>query len=256
LHPNYVWWDSKFAAWSREKDTKVKRSTINELIRATQGFLEEIQFQLPPFAFWKPIDWSTKGPENAEIVNHRLGWDVTDFGEGDFEHKGLTIFTIRNGSPESLKLGRGKLYAEKVLIVGTDQVTPFHFHWSKTEDNINRGGGDLIVRLYNADHREELDNDDVLVRTDGTQRTVEPGATVRLRPGESITLMPRVYHTFWAAGSRVLAGEVSTVNDDYTDNRFLEPLGRFPDVEEDEEPEFLLVNDYERYAPQLVGINS
>jgi D-lyxose ketol-isomerase len=243
-------------ACAKEKEIVVKRSTINQLIRDSQSFLEDLQFRLPPFAFWPTVEWSTKGPESAEIVSHRLGWDVTDFGQGDFEHKGLTMFTIRNGSAESLKLGRGKLYAEKVLIVDRDQVTPFHFHWSKTEDIINRGGGDLIVRLYNADHLEELDNDDVLARVDGTQLTVEAGGTVCLRPGQSITLTPRVYHAFWGSGSRVVVGEVSTVNNDYTDNRFLEPLGRFPDVEEDVEPQFLLVNDYERYAPKLVGMSS
>jgi hypothetical protein len=234
----------------------VKRSTVNALIGDAQVFLARHQFLLPPFAFWRPQEWSTKGRENAEIVNRRLGWDVTDFGLADFEHQGLIIFTLRNGWPDDLKLGRGKLYAEKVLIVDTDQVTPFHFHWAKTEDIINRGGGDLIVRLYNADHSEELDNDDVVVSTDGIERTVKAGATVRLRPGESITLKPRVYHSFWASGSRVLAGEVSTVNDDYTDNRFLEPLGRFPEIEEDAEAEYLLVNDYERYAPQLIGVRS
>ena len=234
----------------------MKRSIINALIRDTQVLLKEHRFLLPPFAFWNPEDWSGKGLESAEIVKRRLGWDVTDFGLGDFEHQGLTIFTLRNGTLEDLKMGRGKLYAEKVLIVDADQVTPFHFHWTKTEDIINRGGGDLIVRLYNSDHNENLDNDDVLVCTDGTQRTVEAGGTVRLRPGESITLNPRVYHTFWALESRVVAGEVSTVNDDYIDNRFLEPLGRFPEVEEDVEPDFLLVNDYERFAPQLLGVRS
>ena len=68
-----------------------------------------------------------------------------------------------------------------------------------------------------------------------------------LEPGESITLVPRCYHTFWGEGGRVLVGEVSLVNDDYADNRFFEPVGRFPDVEEDEPPLYLLVNDYRRY---------
>jgi len=42
-------------------------------------------------------------------------------------------------------------------------------------------------------------------------------------------------------------GEVSTVNDDYIDNCFCEPVGRFPDVEQDEPPLYLLVNDYDVY---------
>ena len=44
-----------------------------------------------------------------------------------------------------------------------------------------------------------------------------------------------------------MVGEVSLVNDDDHDNRFLEPVGRFADIEEDEPPIFLLRNDYERY---------
>ena len=45
----------------------------------------------------------------------------------------------------------------------------------------------------------------------------------------------------------MLVGEVSLVNDDQNDNRFHEPVGRFPDIEEDEEPWHLLTTDYRRY---------
>ena len=45
----------------------------------------------------------------------------------------------------------------------------------------------------------------------------------------------------------MLVGEVSLVNDDDTDNRFLEPVGRFPAIEEDEPPLYLLTQDYARY---------
>jgi len=41
-----------------------------------------------------------------------------------------------------------------------------------------------------------------------------------------------------------LVGEVSECNDDYTDNRFYEEVGRFPAIEEDEPPLYYLVNDY------------
>ncbi len=231
----------------------MKRSEINELIRDTQSFLADHLFALPPFGYWNLEDWSTKGPKAHEIVDRHLGWDVTDFGQGRFEQTGLVIFTLRNGSPAHLVEGRGKLYAEKALVVGVDQVTPLHFHWSKTEDIINRGGGDLVVKLYASDPEEQLGGDNVTVRTDGVERTVEAGGILRLARGESITLTPGLYHTFWASGSTVLAGEVSTVNDDYTDNRFYEPLGRFPDIEEDEPLEYLLVNDYSVHAPRVTA---
>jgi hypothetical protein len=41
-----------------------------------------------------------------------------------------------------------------------------------------------------------------------------------------------------------LAGEVSSVNDDNIDNRFLEPVSRFPDIEEGAEPYSLLCSEY------------
>jgi D-lyxose ketol-isomerase len=84
----------------------------------------------------------------------------------------------------------------------------------------------------------------VTVPTDGIERTVAAGGKLTLSPGESVTLMPGVWHAFWAEGGDVLIGEVSTVNDDETDNVFREPLGRFPKVEEDVAPLHLLVSDY------------
>ncbi len=41
----------------------------------------------------------------------------------------------------------------------------------------------------------------------------------------------------------VLVDEVSSVNEDESDNRFLENA-RFPEIEEDEKPFYLLCNDY------------
>ena len=64
--------------------------------------------------------------------------DITDFGRGDYHRCGLFLFTLRNGDPQNLGKMRGKLYAEKVMLVEVDQLTPLHFHWNKTEDIINR----------------------------------------------------------------------------------------------------------------------
>ena len=223
----------------------MKRSEINQIMRRADDFVRERKFHLPPFAYWTPEDWRKKGPEVKEIVQNNLGWDVTDFGGGDFYSKGLFLFTIRNGSPENLETGKGKRYAEKLLVVEQGQVTPMHFHWKKMEDIINRGGGNLCVQVYNSNPREGLDeNNPVVISTDGVENAYQPGSIVTLRPGESITLPPYCYHKFWAEGSRALIGEVSLVNDDKTDNRFLEPLPRFPEIEEDEPPLHLLCTDY------------
>jgi len=220
----------------------MKRSRINAILREADQFLHQRQFHLPPFAYWTPAQWGQKGGEAKEISARRLGWDITDFGQEDYERVGLFVFTLRNGTPGS----QGKTYAEKILVVGVDQVTPMHFHWSKMEDIINRGGGKLAVQLYNAVDEKPADTQ-VTVSLDGVERRVKAGTTVHLEPGESITLEPYCYHKFWGVGERVLVGEVSKVNDDHTDNRFYEPVGRFPAIEEDEEPLHLLVNDYERY---------
>jgi D-lyxose ketol-isomerase len=225
----------------------MKRSEINAIMRDADTFLKAQRFLLPPFAYWTPDDWARKGSEAQEIVDRRLGWDITDFGQGDYARTGLFVFTLRNGAIENLKTLRGKTYAEKVLVVGVDQVTPLHFHWVKMEDIINRGGGDLAVQLYNATPEGGLDITDVTVTMDGVKHTVRAGDVVTLKPGESITLVPWCYHKFWGVGQRVLVGEVSMVNDDNTDNRFYDPIGRFPTIEEDLAPWHLLVNDYERY---------
>ncbi|MFZ2360948.1 MAG: D-lyxose/D-mannose family sugar isomerase [Anaerolineae bacterium] len=225
----------------------MKRSQINAIMRDADAFMCAHGFHLPPFAYWSPADWAAKGDEVQEIVQRQLGWDITDFGSGDYAHRGLFIFTVRNGDPANLARGSGKLYAEKVLISDVGQVTPLHFHWRKVEDIINRGGGRLVIQLFNSTADDELDSTPVTVSTDGVRRTLPAGGKVVLEPGESITLPARLYHAFWAEESRVLIGEVSLVNDDNRDNRFYEPVGRFPEIEEDEPPLYLLCTEYARY---------
>ncbi len=228
----------------------MKRSEINAIMQKADEFIRSRGFFLPPFAYWTPEAWMQKGTEVSEIVNNNLGWDITDFGSGDFNKIGLFLFTIRNGGSQNLQEMKGKLYAEKIMVVEDGQVTPMHFHWSKMEDIINRGGGDLLIQLYLATSDEQLDTKNaVSISVDGLRRMVEPGGIVRLAPGESITLEPRCYHKFWGQG-RVLVGEVSMVNDDQHDNRFYEPVGRFPEIEEDVQPLHLLGNDYARFYNQ------
>jgi hypothetical protein len=225
----------------------MKRSEINAIMRDAQAFLAKHQFHLPPFAAWSPEDWRTKGPEVREIPASQMGWDITDFGSGDFLKCGLFLFTVRNGSSAKPHGTRGKTYAEKIMIVEVGQVTPLHFHWQKTEDIIVRGGGKLVVQLYNSTPEEQLAQTDVTVSLDGVIRKVPAGGTVTLAPGESITLTPGMYHAFWGEGGRTLVGEVSMVNDDRTDNRFHTPVGRFPQIVEDASPLHLLTVDYKKF---------
>jgi len=222
----------------------MKRSTINTLIDDTLKFAASMKFILPPWATWKPQDWKGKGEVAAEIVDTMLGWDITDFGLNDFEHTGLILFTIRNGSYKDARYP--KPYAEKLLITRENQVTPCHFHWKKREDIINRGGGDLVIELYNSTPDEKLSKDPVNVAIDGIKRTVKAGEKVILTPGESICLVPGLYHRFYGkqGAGTVLVGEVSCTNDDTTDNRFLDSQARFPKIEEDEPARYLLSFEY------------
>ena len=220
----------------------MKRSQINRLIEETMAWLEQRQVVLPPFARWTPEEWAEKDRSYDEIRANMLGWDVTDYGRGDFDRVGLLLFTIRNGNLQDSRYA--KPYAEKLLVSREGQLSPNHFHWHKMEDIINRGGGDLMVQVWNATAEEELGKDDVTVRLDGHLTTVPAGTVLELHPGESITIPPRLYHAFWCRGGNVLAWEVSMVNDDNTDNRFYEPQARFTAIDEDEPARHLLCNEY------------
>jgi D-lyxose ketol-isomerase len=223
----------------------MRRSEINKLITDSIEFFDQMNFRLPQWAFYKPEEWKGKYLNCSEIVDNMLGWDLTDFGSGDFRRCGLILFTIRNGNFKKDK----KPYAEKIMIVEELQETPMHFHWNKMEDIINRGGGNLVLELYNSNEEEGFSDKTVNIRIDGIMKSVEPGGVVSLSPGESICLEPGLYHRFYGekGKGKVLVGEVSAVNDDTSDNRFYSHAGRFPDIIEDEKPLHLLVSDYLNY---------
>lgn len=223
----------------------MKRSEINAILKDAICFIDSFHFALPPFAHWTPEDWRKKGPECNEIRDNMLGWDITDYGLGRFSEVGLVLVTIRNGNQNNSVYT--KPYAEKLLISQENQVCPMHFHWKKMEDIINRGGGTLMMQLYNSTPEEALDLlNPVHVVSDGVALTVPAGTVLELQPGQSVTLTHGMYHAFWAkeGSGPVLIGEVSQCNDDNTDNRFWEPMGRFPQIEEDESPLRLLCTEY------------
>ena len=226
----------------------MKRSTINRIIRDADEFIASFQFHLPPFARWTPAEFRGKAKEAAEIIKARDGWDVTDFGGGRFDEVGLALLTLRNGEAADLARGKGMLYAEKLLICRRGQITPNHRHNIKAEDIIVRGGGRCAFVLHMSDRDGGIDRKaEVTVHSDGVLKRLPAGGKLVLGPGESVTLLPGVWHTFWAEDRDALLGEVSTVNDDVTDNVFEEAIGRFADIEEDEPPYRVLVSDYDRF---------
>lgn len=225
----------------------MKRSGINQIMRAADDLIRKHGFVLPPFAYWTPEEFRAR-KDAAAIVETRMGWDITDYGQGRFDEMGLFLFTLRNGRLADLRRGGGMCYAEKLLISRRDQLSPMHTHVIKAEDIINRGGATLVVEIHGSDDRGNFAEDrGGMVRCDGIARRYDAGEKLRLAPGESVTLMPGDWHAFWGEGGDVLIGEVSTVNDDLTDNIFREPIGRFAEIEEDEAPLHLLVSDYDRW---------
>ena len=220
----------------------MKRSEINAIIREAKAFFDAHQFHLPEWVNWTPEEWATKGDECQEIWHNELGWDVTDFAKGDFDKEGLTLVTIRNGNVKR----DNKSYCEKIMYVREGQITPTHFHWRKMEDIIHRGGGDFCIKLWKADAEEQPMDVPCSVQIDGVTTVVPAGEVLRLKPGQSISFEPYMYHQFWSENGPSMIGEVSTVNDDAADNRFLESPGRYPHIDEDEPKAFLLCNEYGR----------
>lgn len=240
----------------------MKRSEANKIIEHAIEVMEKVGYPLPGFAYYGLEEWKNLEEDEIELVENMLGWDITDFGSGDFEKIGLTIFTFRNGN---FHVGDKypKPYAEKLLFVNDGQILPYHYHWSKMEDIINRGGGDLEVTLYNCTEPDFADMEGgragtpgtfsdtpVTVVLDGKKVTVEAGSKITCKPGQSITLMPGQYHSWQGVPGTgdVILFEVSTTNDDTIDNRFHTAGERIPTMEEDEEAKYLMFADYPTYT--------
>ncbi len=226
----------------------MKRSRVNEILREGDAFIRSFGYIMPPFAYLAPSEMQARAEEFSGLRAARMGWDITDYGEGRFDELGLFLFTVRNGNAADLTKGTGMLYAEKIMISRKDQLSPMHRHYVKAEDIINRGGGKLVLELFMPNEEGTIDDTaEVFVPVDGVIRKLPAGGLLKLDPGESVTLMPGVWHAFWGEGGDVLIGEVSTVNDDVTDNWFREPIKRFSGIEEDEAPVHLLVSDYDKW---------
>ena len=223
----------------------MKRSEINAYIQEALDIFEFHDINLPIWCHWTLEDWKQNKHKCDEIFIANLGWDITDFGSGDYEKRGLFLVTLRNGVLPRYT----KPYAEKVMIIKENQETPLHFHWNKQEDIINRAGGILVMEVYGIGDDDNPVAQDMILHLDGVETLVKKSEKVYLRPGQSITMSRGMYHRFYAkeGSGYVLAGEVSSPNNDDDDNRFFESLGRFPLVEEDEKPLRLMIPDYRKF---------
>ena len=228
----------------------MKRSTVNHVIETAKEVFATVGLALPPFAHWTIADWQSKGPECDEIRQCLLGWDVTDFGQGNFEVIGRVLFTLRNGAKS---YPSGKDYAEKLILDPENQKPPRHYHRHKMEDIINRGGGNILVRLCKATADGQESPEDFTMQVNGVTTAIKAGQVLRLTPGESLCIPPRTIHQFWGeegtgiklGGKRyTVSGEVSRVCDDFDDNCWLEPCERFITFDEDEPRKHYLVHEY------------
>lgn len=188
----------------------MKRSEINAIFREASACFAQHGWHLPP----------------------QPKWDITDFGLGDFPAYGLVLVNLAE-EPE---------YCEKIMVARRNQRTPAHAHLRKKEDIICREGR-LALRLW-AGHPERDPAPRLQARVNGAYRELATGDLLELHPGERITLVPGVYHEFYATSEECLIGEVSTANDDLHDNFFVNPeIGRYPGVEEDEAALVRLLSD-------------
>ena len=223
----------------------MRRSEINAAIKWAIQLLDEHQFKLPRFAYWTMEEWRANKDNIDTIRDVMLGWDITDFGSGNFDEIGAVLFTIRNGKVNNPDVGSP--YAEKILVFKEGQRLPIHHHAVKIEDIINRGSGIMEMRFFKKREDGSVDYEsDVEYYSDGIRCIAKAGAQVFITTGDSVRIDPFVNHTF---GARVghgplICGEVSKVNDDFTDNYFAEPTARYAEIEEDEPAYRLLCNEY------------
>jgi D-lyxose ketol-isomerase len=189
----------------------MKRSSINNTIKAATVFFGKNGWVLPP------------SPR----------WDVTDFGLNDFKRCGLLLINLCE-EPE---------YCEKLMYASKAQETPLHYHKKKKEDIICRNGM-LEIYLWNCDSNSIDETGKLTVKLNGVEVTKEPGERILLRSGERITILPFVWHKFYPASDECIIGEVSTANDDLNDNFFYNAaIGRFSEIEEDEPAIVTLLSD-------------
>ncbi|MGB8812127.1 MAG: D-lyxose/D-mannose family sugar isomerase, partial [Paracoccaceae bacterium] len=70
----------------------MKRSRINQIMENADEFIRSFGFALPPFAYWTPEAFAAR-TDARRIVDSRMGWDITDYGQGRFDALGLFLFT-------------------------------------------------------------------------------------------------------------------------------------------------------------------
>ena len=104
----------------------MKRSEINAIIKEFEAMLKEYKFALPPFLSFTPEEWAEKNHEYDEIRDNALGWDVTDYGMGNYDKLGLADLLRTRGSvlKEEFRPD-GAYYEATVKIDELHKFTPY-----------------------------------------------------------------------------------------------------------------------------------
>ena len=71
----------------------MKRSEINRALREMEAMCAREHCYLPPFCHFTPEQWQGLGHEYDEVRDCMLGWDITDYGLGDFDKVGFSLIT-------------------------------------------------------------------------------------------------------------------------------------------------------------------
>lgn len=188
----------------------MKRSQINKALTSSKSFFERNGWVLPPT------------PK----------WDVTDFGLNQFDDLGLVLVNLC----EEVE------YCEKLMYARKGQITPQHYHKKKKEDIICRTG-ELSIQLW-KDGTTATTDGSLTVKKNGEWIAIQSGEIVTVNAGERLTIDQKVWHAFWPSSDECIIGEVSTANDDLNDNFFSnQDIGRYPEIDEDEEPILKLISD-------------
>ena len=213
----------------------MKRSEINQIIKKSKSYFNKNNFYLPPWSSWTLKEWKRNINFAKIAYESQIGWDITDFGKNNFQKEGSVLFCIRNGNKKSKK---SISYSEKLMLLMPNQKIPFHFHKNKTEDIINKCNGVLELGLYASDDQFNKKKESFILNIDSKPIKIKPNTKIFLQPGQSITIQPYLCHYFKSSNKNkktLIVGEVSSSNDDNSDNYFPDKNLRFSKIEEDEE---------------------
>lgn len=223
----------------------MKRSELNGWIDEALAFFDSFHFLVPAWARWSPGQWNRAGGVPDEIRDCQLGWDITTFGSGDFKKMGLILLTTRNGL---LVSAPGKNYPKALR--RKDHDGPRRAGHSAPLPHAEAGGYHQPRQRQPGDRTLAGRSGKEAASGHGVHRPggrfpaqTSAGGKVVLSPGESVCLSPCHAHLFYGDGD-VMVGEVSRVNDDFTDNCFVDGMPRFDQIEEDEPARYLLGIDY------------